>query len=307
VQDITFSYILNQLINGITLGGFYALLALGYTMVYGILFMINFAHGEIYMVGAMAGWLVLAMLDQTGWASQHWVMAIGLAFIAAMAASSVLGVLVERISYRPLRNAPRLAPLISAIGTSIFLQNAMLIILKGEPKNYPDIFPSGKLMVGQVGVEYIDLFIVIISILLMVCLYLFIQKTRWGKAMRAVAEDKETAALMGINVNRIIVMTFFIGSALAGAAGVLWGLSHSMVRHDMGFMPGIKAFTAAVLGGIGNIPGAVIGGFFLGIAEDLSVVFLPGEYKNVVAFSLLVLVLILRPTGIFGAKDNPKV
>lgn len=289
-----------QLINGLTIGGVYALIALGYTMVYGILFMINFAHGEIFMVGAYAGFYSLTALMAFDLVNSNLFLALLIVFLVAMAASSILAVVVERIAYRPLRRAPRLAPLISAIGTSIFLQNAVMLLAGARMKVYPDVLPEGRIFLGGIGISYIRIFIVVISVLLMVGLYLFVMKTKTGKAMRAVAEDKDTAALMGINVDRIIVTTFFLGSVLAGAGGVMVGMFYTQINHMMGFVPGIKAFTAAVLGGIGNIPGAMLGGFFLGIAETFAAQIMPAVYKDVVAFSLLVLILIFRPTGLLG-------
>jgi len=300
------SYILNpeviidQVINGLTIGGIYALIALGYTLVYGILFMINFAHGEIFMFGSFGGFAALTYFVNSGFSDSHPGLSIIIAFLVAMIISSVLGALLERIAYRPLRNAPRLAPLISAIGASIFLQNVMMLIIKARMQVYPDIIQEQFIEIGWVNISYFQIFIILGSVLLMVVLYLFIQKTKTGKAMRAVAEDREAASLMGIDVNRIILTTFIIGSALAAAAGVMVGIYYTQINHMMGFIPGIKAFTAAVLGGIGNVPGAMLGGFFLGLAEAFGVLIMPAEYKDVIAFGLLVLVLIFRPSGILG-------
>lgn len=292
--------IIDQFINGLTIGGIYALIALGYTLVYGILFMINFAHGEIFMFGSFGGYVVLMYFVNSGFAQNHPVIAITAAFLAAMVISSILGTLLERIAYRPLRKAPRLAPLISAIGASIFLQNVMMLIVKGRMHVYPDIIPEEFLDLGPVSISYFQIFIILSSFLLMAGLYFFIQKTKIGKAMRAVAENKEAASLMGIDVDRIITITFIIGSTLAAAAGVMVGMYYTQINHMMGFIPGIKAFTAAVLGGIGNVVGAMLGGFFLGMAEAMGVLVMPSEYKDVIAFSLLVLVLIFRPSGILG-------
>ena len=292
--------IIDQSINGLTIGGIYALIALGYTLVYGILFMINFAHGEIFMFGSFGGFAALTYFVNSGFADAHPGLSIVAAFLAAMVISAILGALLERIAYRPLRNAPRLAPLISAIGASIFLQNVMMLIIKARMQVYPDIIPEEFLEFGQYSISYFQLFIIFGSVLLMVGLYLFIQKTKTGKAMRAVAEDREAASLMGIDVNRIILITFVIGSALAAVAGVMVGIYYTQIDHMMGFIPGIKAFTAAVLGGIGNVPGAMLGGYFLGLAEAFGVLFMPAEYKDVIAFGLLVLVLIFRPSGILG-------
>jgi branched-chain amino acid transport system permease protein len=292
--------IIDQIINGLTIGGIYALMALGYTLVYGILFMINFAHGEIFMFGSFGGFVALHYFVNTGFAERHMMIAIVIAFLFAMIISSILGALLERIAYRPLRYAPRLAPLISAIGASIFLQNVMMLIIKARMQVYPDVIPETFLELGPLYISNFQIFIILCSVFLMVGLYLFIQKSKTGKAMRAVAEDKDAAALMGIDVNRIILITFVIGSALAAAAGVMVGMYYTQINHMMGFIPGIKAFTAAVLGGIGNVAGAMLGGYFLGLAEALGVLVMPSEYKDVIAFSLLVLMLIFRPRGILG-------
>ena len=292
--------IIDQIINGLTIGGIYALIALGYTLVYGILFMINFAHGEIYMFGSFGGFVALTYLVNTGFAERHIVITIIAAFLLAMIISSILGALLERIAYRPLRKAPRLAPLLSAIGASIFLQNVMMLIIKARMQVYPDVIPEEFIEIGTVSISYFQIFIIFGTVFLMVGLYIFIQKSKIGKAMRAVAEDKDAAALMGIDVNRIILITFVIGSALAAAAGVMVGMYYTQINHMMGFIPGIKAFTAAVLGGIGNVVGAMVGGYFLGMAEALGVLVMPSEYKDVIAFGLLVLVLIFRPRGIMG-------
>jgi len=292
--------IIDQIINGLTIGGIYALIALGYTLVYGILFMINFAHGEIYMFGSFGGYAALTYLVNTGFAQRHVAISVIAAFLLAMIISSALGAVLERVAYRPLREAPRLAPLISAIGASIFLQNVMMLIIKARMQVYPDVIPEEFVEIGQVTISYFQIFIIFSSVVLMAGLYLFIQKSKTGKAMRAVAENREAAALMGIDVNRIILITFVIGSTLAAAAGVMVGMYYTQINHMMGFLPGIKAFTAAVLGGIGNVAGAMLGGYFLGIVEALGVLVMPSEYKDVIAFSLLVLVLVFRPRGILG-------
>jgi branched-chain amino acid transport system permease protein len=292
--------ILDQIVNGLTIGGIYALIALGYTLVYGILFMINFAHGEVFMFGSFTGFAVLTYFVNIGFAGPHPAPAILAAFLAAMLVCGLLGALLERIAYRPLRRAPRLAPLISAIGASIFLQNVMMLIVKARMQVYPDVLPETFVQVGPASISHFQIFIILASVSLMVGLYFFIRKTKTGKAMRAVAESMEAASLMGIDVNRIILITFMIGSTLAAVAGVMVGIYYTQINHMMGFVPGIKAFTAAVLGGIGNIAGAMLGGFFLGLAEALGVLVMPAEYKDVIAFGLLVLVLIFRPRGILG-------
>jgi len=297
-----------QIVNGTVQGAMYALIALGYTMVYGILFMINFAHGEIFMIGAMAGYYCLTGLDQSGFLAANPILALLITFVVGMATSLLAGISLERLAYRPLRRAPRLVPLISAIGASFFLQQAVRLLFGIRLKVYPtvDLLAGAWTfnLSGQrtVRVQHMGVGIVIITIVLMIGLYLLVQRTKIGKAMRAVAEDKDIAALMGIDVNRIIMATFAIGSALAGAAGVMWGLWYKQVIHTVGFIPGIKAFTAAVLGGIGNIPGAMLGGFFLGLVEAIAptALDLSTQLKDVISFSLLIIVLIFRPSGLLG-------
>jgi len=303
---------LQQIVNGLTLGAVYALIAVGYTMVYGVLQMINFAHGEVFMVGAFAGYYTLSEISGTP-VGDNAASAILLAMLAGILASAVLSVALERIAYRPLRRAPRLAPLISAIGASIFLQNVMLRRTNGRPVTYPDLFPRGTIEALDVRVTYIQLFLFVMALVFMAGLYWFIRYTRAGKSIRAVSEDKDTAALMGVDVDRAIVTTFVVGAALAGAVGVMFGLWRGQARFDMGFIPGIKAFTAAVLGGIGNIPGAMLGGFFLGLVETLSVQAFASAgypeasgYRDAVAFAVLVLVLIFRPAGILGEEIGKK-
>jgi branched-chain amino acid transport system permease protein len=297
---LTPELLIEQIINGLTIGAIYALIALGYTLVYGILLMINFAHGEIFMFGSFAGYFILSWFFQSGFASNHAALSIVFAFAGGMLVSSVLGMLVERLAYRPLRNAPRLSPLICAIGVSIFLQNIMMLFVKAKILMYPDVFPEETVAIGPISISYFQILIIAGSILMMAGLYIFVQRSKTGKAMRAVAEDKDTAALMGVNVDRIIATTFAAGSALAAVAGVMVGMYYGQISHMMGFVPGIKAFTAAVLGGIGNMPGAMLGGYILGIAEALGVLVLPAQYKDVIAFSFLVLILIFRPRGIMG-------
>jgi len=382
-------------VTGLVRGGVYALIALGYTLVYGILFMINFAHGEVMMFGAYAGYLAMqfvvnggtrsfetgaallatffipviigvmflpleslisgysnrrsvnfqtpswlftffslparfvvgvaigygALVGLGGYAPQAYLLLItivGVLFVmlCGMTASMLLSIVLERVAYRPLRNAPRLAPLISAIGASIFLQQVALRVFGPNRKNYPkpEILnspPTFEINAGELGgitVSIVGMVVVVVAVVLMVLLYVIVQRTKIGKAMRAVAEDKPTAALMGIDVDRVIMYTFMLGAALAGAAGVLLGLRGETIDFRFGFTPGIKAFTAAVLGGIGNIPGAMFGGFFLGVVETLGPSLLGFEFKwqNVIAFGLLVLVLVFRPTGILGERAQAK-
>jgi branched-chain amino acid transport system permease protein len=299
------------LVAGIVLGAIYALIALGYTLVYGILFMINFAHGEVMMLGGFLGFFTLDFLNAAGFTDNHPVAAIILVFVVGMVTSMIAGIVLERLAYRPLRTAPRLVPLISAIGASIFLQNAALRVFGSKIRNYqnPSILLRGEGWVAGQGVigdgilvTYTGILTLGLSTLLMVGLLLLIQRTKVGKAMRAVAEDKETAYLMGIHVDWIIAFTFGLAGFLAGGGGVMWGFHNGQIKHTVGFMPGLKAFTAAVLGGIGNVPGAMLGGFFLGIAESMgpAILGLDFQLKDAIAFSLLVLLLILRPQGILG-------
>jgi branched-chain amino acid transport system permease protein len=301
-----------QSINGLVLGSVYALIALGYTLVYGILFMINFAHGEVVMLGGFAGYFTLQLCIRWGWVAadapflQSW-MAVLFPIAMGMLASLLIAVALERIAYRPLRGAQRLIPLISAIGASFFLQYSALLIFGVTPHNYqkPAVL-TGAVKLGESGVfvSKTGLFIILASIAMMLLLYVLVQKTKMGRAMRAVAEDREMASLMGVDVNRVIVITFVIGGLLAGAGGVMLGFQNTVMRFNTGFIPGLKAFTAAVLGGIGNVPGAMIGAIILGELEALgpSLLGLPNEYKDVIAFSVLIFVLIFRPTGILGER-----
>jgi branched-chain amino acid transport system permease protein len=296
------SVFFEQVLNGLTLGGIYALIALGYTMVYGVLRMINFAHSELFMWGAVGGWGLL-----TVWPGTATLGKIGVVFLAAMVGSGVVGVFLNRVAYAPLRGSPRLTPLLSAIGASLFLQN-VVFLWRDSQLAFPAIFISGHFHVGHLEVSFLQTFIILISVVLMVILTLFIRKTRLGIAMRAVSQDPATAELMGIPVHRVIALTFFIGGALGGAAGVLNGLYYGSVKYNMGFTPGIKAFTAAVLGGIGSVPGAMLGGFILGLLESLGAGFLPKpEWKDVFAFVVLILVLLFRPAGLLGKNRAEKV
>jgi branched-chain amino acid transport system permease protein len=298
----SFSLIFEQILNGLTLGGIYALIALGYTMVYGILLMINFAHSEIFMIGAVVGWLFLSL-----WSAPAGILVMTGVFLFAMAGSGSLGVLLDRVAYAPLRKSPRLTPLISAIGASLFLQN-LVFLWKDSQLSFPRLLPVRHFSVGDFQINSLQVFIILTSVLLMSALSFFVKRTKLGKAMRAVAQDPETAELMGIPVNVIIGLTFLIGGALGGAAGVLYGMYYGSIKYNMGFLPGIKAFTAAVLGGIGHIPGAMLGGFLLGLLESLGAGFLPeAEWKDVFAFAILIVVLIFRPSGLLGENSSEKV
>jgi branched-chain amino acid transport system permease protein len=297
------------LIFGLAQGGVYALIALGYTMVYGVLFMINFTHGEIFMSGTYLASYVANAFQQSGFMDEQPIIALLIVFAVAMTISTTLAIVLERVAYRPLRTAPRLVPLITAIGASFFLQYAFARLFGSGMKRYPDVKAlSGSWQIGELKILHIHVIVFVAAVLMMIGLYWFVQRTKTGKAIRAVAEDKEVAALMGIDVDRVIVITFAVGAALAGAAGVLFALYNKQCTHTMGFMPGIKAFTAAVMGGIGNIPGAMFGGMFLGIFENIGPTLFfdglgvpsPSQLKDVIAFTLLVAILIFRPTGIMG-------
>jgi branched-chain amino acid transport system permease protein len=299
-------------ISGIILGSVYAVIALGYTLVYGILFMINFAHGDVMMLGCFAGYFTLEAFDATGFLNKDLpstIIALAVTFLIGMTVGTLVAIALERIAYRPLRMAPRLVPLISAIGASLFLENAAQLMFGSARHTYanPDIIERNTgwtVLVGgeEVLITYTGVLTIILSFILMIGLRTLVQRTKMGMAMRAVAEDKKTAALMGINVDRVIGNTFAISGALAGAAGVLWGLHMGIVYHFVGFIPGLKAFTAAVMGGIGNIVGAMLGGLSLGVLEAVGppLLGIPFQLKDVVAFSILVLVLIFRPTGLLG-------
>jgi branched-chain amino acid transport system permease protein len=303
--------------DGATLGSVYALIALGYTMVYGILRMINFAHGEIFMAGAFGGYFTAVGLQSIGLLQANPITALFSVIVmmaVAAAVSTVLAILLERIAYRPLRNAPRLVPLISAIGASFFLQYTFRGVFGAGTFNYPTVTAfEGRVelpILDFFRFKWIDVLVIVSAVSMMAALYLFVMRTKTGTAIRAVSEDKATAALMGINVDRAIVTTFAVGAAMAGAAGVLFGMLFRQVYYFTGFVPGIKAFTAAVLGGIGNIPGAMLGGLFLGEIESVGpALFLDGlgvpatgQLKDAIAFTMLVLVLVFRPSGILGER-----
>ena len=305
----------DQLVVGLTTGSIYALIALGYTMVYGVLQLINFAHGEVFMVGAFAGYGVLVAFGGEDISGAMIAVSIAAALVIAALASMSASLIIERVAYRPLRNAPRLAPLISAIGVSVFLSHlADDYFLNGQSRFYPQIFPDGGLDAGPIDITYLQFFLMGSSLAMMLVLYWIIQRTRQGRAIRAVSESRDNAALMGIDVNRAIIYTFALGAIMAGFAGVLYGLFFSSIRGSMGFLPGVKAFTAAVLGGIGSIPGAVLGGFILGLAEtfgrellnQIPGVDLANQWKDVVAFVLLIAVLLFRPSGILGKPEKKR-
>lgn len=305
---------------GLAQGGVYALIALGYTLVYGILFIVNFAHGEVFMSGAFTAYFVAEAFFAAGYFDTPEfqfkdLFALGVVLLVSIVTSTVVALILERVAYRPLRRAPRLVPLITAIGASFFLQYTFRGLYGSGIKTYPDVdMLKGKWSILGVDILKTQVVVIVGAVLMMLGLQWFVQRTKTGKAMRAVAEDKDIAALMGIDVDRIIVITFAVGAALAGAAGMLYALLFKQVQFFMGFLPGLKAFTAAVLGGIGNIPGAMLGGFFLGIVESLGPsLFLEGvgipaayQLKDVIAFTMLVLILIFRPSGILGERLTEK-
>jgi len=309
-------------VDGLTLGSVYALIALGYSMVYGILKLLNFAHGDVYMVGAFIGYYVLTAFGGSLHATANVTFIIVAMFAAAMIGCGVLGVGIERFAYRPLRNAPRIAPLISALGVSFFLENAAIVLFGGRPKDY-DIFDLGgnpqalipgplfkhTLEVGGVRISLVRIIVIVTAAALMVMLALLVKYSRLGKAMRATAFDREAASMMGIDVDRVIMATFFIGSALAGAGGVMVGLFLGKIDTFMGFIAGLKAFTAAVVGGIGSIPGAMLGGLLIGLAEAYAIGYAPqgSTFVDLYVFALLIIVLIIRPRGLLGAKAIQKV
>ena len=303
-------YFTQQLINGLTLGAIYGLIAVGYTMVYGIIGMINFAHGEIYMIGAFTAIICFLILGAAG---VTWIpLALLIVFVVAMAFTAVYGWTLERIAYRPLRRSPRLAPLISAIGMSIFLQNYVQILQGARIKPLAPIFHGGfTLMQDAAGftvhLNYIQIFIFALTIALMAVFALLIGRTALGRAQRACQQDRDMAALVGVDVDRTIAITFVVGAALAAVAGVMVTLYYGVIDFFIGFLAGIKAFTAAVLGGIGSLPGALLGGFILGLVEVFWSAYFSAEYKDVAAYSLLVLVLIFRPTGLLGVPEVEKV
>ncbi|OYY63116.1 MAG: branched-chain amino acid ABC transporter permease [Burkholderiales bacterium 28-67-8] len=298
---------IQQVINGLVLGSVYALVALGYTMVYGIINLINFAHGEVLMVGAMVSWTVVTALADTGWPG--WVILL-ISLLAAMVVCSVLNFAIEKLAYRPLRNAPRLAPLITAMGMSLLLQTLAMIIWKPNPKPYPILLPNEPHAICGAVINTTQILIVVITAITMAALAYLVNRTRLGRAMRATAENPQVAALMGVRPDTVISATFVIGAALAALAGVMYAANYGSVQHSMGFLPGLKAFTAAVFGGIGNLGGAMLGGVLLGLIEslgagyigDLTGGFLGSQYQDVFAFVVLILVLTLRPQGLLGER-----
>lgn len=289
--------ILQQLANGLILGSVYALLALGYTMVYGIIKLINFAHGDIYMIGAFMGYYLINALHLNFF----------VALILSMVGTAILGVVIEFLAYRPLRNSTRIAALITAIGVSFLLEYGMVFFVGANTRSFPQVIKTVRYTIGPVSISNIQLMILGISILLMVGLQFIVQKTKMGKAMRAVSVDSDAAQLMGINVNRTISFTFALGSALAGAAGVLIALYYNSLEPLMGMTPGIKSFVAAVLGGIGIIPGAALGGFVIGLLETFATAVGLSDFRDAIVYAILIIILLVRPAGILGKNVKEKV
>ncbi len=307
-RDRSLDILLQQIINGLSLGAIYALIALGYTMVYGIIELINFAHGDVYTLGTFFSLAVLTLLGVSG--EVHGPALIGIVVLTiavAMLLCGLTGVIIERLAYRRLRNAPRLAPLITAIGMSFILENIMQYWRGPSPVPFPQVIPNPSFHVGTIEVAAKQLLVIALAIVMMIVLQLFIFNTKLGKAMRATAQDRDAAQLMGININTTIALTFLIGSALAGAAGFVSGVYYGSTWFFNGFAAGLKAFTAAVLGGIGNLAGAMLGGFLIGLIESLTTQFISDQWSNVVVFSVLVLVLIFRPSGLLGESLPNKV
>ena len=298
---------IQQIINGLVLGSMYALVALGYTMVYGIINLINFAHGEVLMVGALVSWTVVTLMADSG--LPGWLLLL-ISLIAAIVVCTTLNYTIEKIAYRPLRNAPRLAPLITAMGVSLLLQTLAMIIWKPTVKSYPILLPSEPFHIGGAVINTVQIMILVSTAVTLAALMWLVNRTKLGRAMRATAENPRVAGLMGVRPDTVISATFIIGAALAALAGVMYAANYGSVQHTMGFMPGLKAFTAAVFGGIGNLAGAVVGGVLLGLIEalgagyigDLTGGVLGSHYQDIFAFIVLILVLTLRPQGLMGER-----
>lgn len=297
---MTFPSFLQQLANGISLGSLYALLAIGYTLVYGILRLINFAHGDIFMLGIYIAFYAISVFMLPWW----------LGFILAIVLTCFIGISLERTAYRPLRNSPRISIMISAIGASFLIENLAIVIFGGRPKSFPTVPVFNKVVkIGNVSLTSVSFYIPVVTIILLIGLLYIVDKTKVGMAMRAVARDYEAARLMAIDVDHIITFTFGLGSVLAAVGGILWGLKYPSLIPLMGLMPGLKCFIAAVVGGIGNIKGAVLGGFILGLGEIMLVAFMPGlsGYRDAFAFVLLIVILLVKPTGLMGQNTTEKV
>lgn len=303
-------FFVQELVNGVTTGSLYALIALGYSMVYGILKLLNFAHGDLYMVGAYVGFFVIQWFGGPMALTIPVPLLLVIMFVLAGGGVGALGVAIERFAYRPLRDAPRIAPLITALGVSFFLENAALLLWGASPRLYntPDFisFNTG-IHIGWLNIDIVRIMVIGLSVSLMIGLWLLVNRTKLGKQMRAVAADREAAEMLGINVDYTIAATFFLGSALAGVAGVMAGLLFNQVTNTIGFIAGLKAFTAAVVGGIGSIPGAMLGGMLIGIAESMITGYISSTYTNLLVFGILIAVMLLRPSGLLGRVQLQKV
>ena len=304
------SFFFQELVNGLTTGALYALVALGFSMVYGVLKLLNFAHGDLYMVGAYIGFFVIQWFG----GAQHLSIAVPLLlvimFVLAAGLVGGLGVAIERFAYRPLRDAPRIAPLITAIGVSFFLESSALLLFGAQYRVYNTadfISLSSGIQIGSVTIDSVQILVLVLGVVLMAGLQLLVNRTRLGRQMRAVAADREAAEMLGINVNFVITATFFLGSALAGVAGIMGGLLFNQVTATIGFIAGLKAFTAAVVGGIGSIPGAMLGGLVIGVAESFVTGYISSTYSNLIVFGILIVVMLLRPTGLLGRAQLQKV
>lgn len=288
---------IEQLVNGLTIGGIYALIALGYSMVYGILKIINFAHGDIFMLGTFIGMTLVKVMN----------IPLIPAFLLSMVMTAIIGMIIEKFAYRPLRMADRMAPLLSAMGVSIMLANLAQLFWGTETHPFPTVFEITNVKIGAASFNNLQVYILIMSIVLMIALQFIVKYTPWGVAMRATSYNKDNARLMGINVDQIISITFGVGSALAAAAGIMVGIYYDAVYPTMGYSAGLKAFTAAVLGGIGSVPGAMFGGLLLGVAENLGAAYMASGYRDAIAFSILIIVLLFKPSGLFGKSHQQKV
>jgi len=304
------AFFFQELVNGLTTGALYALVALGFTMVYGVLKLLNFAHGDLYMIGSYVGFFVIQWFGGPNKLTIAVPLLLAIMFVVAAGLVGGLGVAIERFAYRPLRDAPRIAPLITAIGVSFFLENSALLLFGGQYRVYNTsefISLSSGIQIGSVTIDSVQILVLVLAALLTVGLRLLVNRTTLGKQMRAVAADREAAEMLGINVNFTIAATFFIGGALAGVAGVMGGLLFNQVTPTIGFIAGLKAFTAAVVGGIGSIPGAVLGGLLLGVAESFVTGYISSTYTNLLVFLLLIAVMLVRPSGLLGRAQLQKV
>jgi branched-chain amino acid transport system permease protein len=302
--------LIQTIVSGLVTGCIYALIALGYTMVYGILKLLNFAHGDVYMVGAYIGYFVIQWFGGPNALIIPVPLLIFLMLVISGLGTGVLGVAIERFAYRPLRNAPRIAPLITALGVAFVLENTVLLFFGGFPRSYNTsqfISLSNGITFGSIHIDSVEIMIVILSALMMLGLQLLVDRTTLGKSMRAVASDREAAEMLGIDVNRTISLTFFIGSAMAGVAGVMSGLEFNTITNTIGFLAGLYAFTAAVVGGIGSIPGAMVGGLIIGLCQSLSNSYISTKYSDLIVFGILIVTMLVRPTGIFGRQALQKV